>query len=144
MLALCLLVFFISLAGIPPLAGFFGKFYLFTAALRTPSLLWLVILAIAMNAVSLYYYLIVLKHAFVLPAPEGIRPANASASGFLVGALALAVLALGLAPDLLLSPLVKQSQRRGEWEIRSMPRADSGSSGFPKLTASASSRAAEH
>ena len=143
-LALCLLVFFISLAGIPPLAGFFGKFYLFTSALADGQLLWLVVLAVAMNAVSLYYYLIVLKHAFVLPAPDGIRPANAPASGFLVGALALAVLALGLAPDLLLSPLVKQNQCRGEWEIRSMPRSDSGASGFPKLTASASSRAAEH
>jgi hypothetical protein len=64
-----------------------------------------VILAVAMNAVSLYYYLIVLKHAFVFPAPEGIRPANAPASGFLVAALALAVLALGLAPDILLTPL---------------------------------------
>ena len=106
-LALCLLVFFISLAGIPPLAGFFGKFYLFTSALASGRLLWLVILAIAMNAVSLYYYLIVLKHVFVLPAPEGIRPANAPASRTLVAALALAVLFLGIAPDLLLAPLTK-------------------------------------
>jgi len=104
-LALCLLVFFISLAGIPPLAGFFGKFYLFTSALANGQHLWLVIVAIAMNAVSLYYYLIVLKHAFVLPAPDDIRPANAPASKILVAALALAVLALGLAPDLLLKPI---------------------------------------
>ncbi|MFA7344051.1 MAG: NADH-quinone oxidoreductase subunit N [Terrimicrobiaceae bacterium] len=106
-LALCLLVFLISLAGIPPFVGFFGKFYLFTAALANPALLWLVILAIAMNAVSLYYYLIVLKHAFVLPAKEDLRPANAPASRFLVAALALSVLALGLAPNLLLAPLAK-------------------------------------
>lgn len=108
-LALCLLVFFISLAGIPPLAGFFGKFYLFSAALENPSMLWIVILAIAMNAVSLYYYLIVLKHAFVLPACGDIRPAGSPASRVLVAALALAVLAFGLAPNLLLSHLGKHT-----------------------------------
>jgi NADH-quinone oxidoreductase subunit N len=66
-----------------------------------------VALAIAMNAVSLYYYLIVLKHAFVLPAPDAICSAGSPASRTLVVALALSVLALGLAPDLLLAPLVK-------------------------------------
>ncbi|MBE2203848.1 MAG: NADH-quinone oxidoreductase subunit N [Chthoniobacterales bacterium] len=104
-LALCLLVFLISLAGIPPLAGFFGKFYLFTSALANGRHLWLVILAVAMNAVSLYYYLIVLKHALVLPAPKETVPTAAPASKFLVVLLALAVLALGLAPNALIGPL---------------------------------------
>lgn len=106
-LALCLLVFLISLAGIPPLAGFFGKLYLFTTALANGQYLWLVIVAIAMNAVSLYYYLIVLKHAFVLAGPDDVRPTHAPASQALVVALALAVLALGIAPNLLLTPLTK-------------------------------------
>src|SRR5204862_7624178 len=64
-LAFCMLIFMLSLAGLPPLAGFFGKFYVFLAALRSGGgnlgLLWLVILAIAFSAVSLYYYLQVLK-----------------------------------------------------------------------------------
>jgi len=106
-LALCLLVFFISLAGIPPLAGFFGKFYLFTSALADGPLLWIVIVAIAMNAVSLYYYLIVLKHAFVLPGPGGMPSRNVPASRFLVACLAASVLVLGIVPDLLLTPLTK-------------------------------------
>lgn len=107
-LALGLMVFLISLAGIPPLAGFFAKFYLFAAALESAPLLWLVVLAIALNAVSLYYYLIVLKHAFVLPGRgESAAPANSDATRLVVALLAVAVIALGLAPGLLLTPLTR-------------------------------------
>ena len=112
-LAICLMIFLLSLAGIPPLAGFFGKFYLFKAGLfasgatQSLGLLWLVILAIAMSAVSLYYYLQVLKQVFVAPLPPD-RPDVAESLGtrFVVLALAAAVLVLGCAPALLLDPLL--------------------------------------
>ena len=68
-----MLIFLLSLAGIPPLSGFFAKFYLFGAALNTGDhfgLLWLVLLAIATSAVSLYYYLRVLKQIYVADLPE--------------------------------------------------------------------------
>jgi NADH-quinone oxidoreductase subunit N len=58
----------LSLAGLPPLAGFFGKFYLFSAALRAGGnygLLWLVALALFGSLISFYYYLMVLKVIFV-------------------------------------------------------------------------------
>ncbi len=108
-LALCLMVFLISLAGIPPLAGFFGKFYLFASVLQNSPLLWLVALAVALNAVSLYYYLIVLKHAFVTRASaESVAaPDRATASRLVVAILALTVIVLGLAPGLLLTPLAR-------------------------------------
>src|SRR5213596_1999618 len=68
LLAGCMSVFMLSLAGIPPLAGFFGKFYLFSVALRAGAnhgLLWLVAVALLGSFISLYYYLMVLKAIFV-------------------------------------------------------------------------------
>jgi NADH-quinone oxidoreductase subunit N len=68
LLAGCMAVFMLSLAGLPPLAGFFGKFYLFAAALRAGGnhgLLWLVALALFGSLISFYYYLMVLKVIFV-------------------------------------------------------------------------------
>ena len=67
LLAGCMAIFMLSLAGLPPLAGFFGKFYLFSTAFRVGGdhgLLWLVALALLGSFISLYYYLIVLKKIF--------------------------------------------------------------------------------
>jgi len=107
LLAGCLLVFILSLAGIPPLAGFFGKFAVFAAALQLGGLGgaigWLTVLAILLSAVALYYYLIVLKHAFVIaPAAGAARLAvPPEAAVTLVIAAALLVV-LGAFPSLIL------------------------------------------
>ena len=53
--AFCLTVAMLSLAGIPPLAGFMAKYYLFPTALEK-GLVWLVIIAIAGSAISVAYY----------------------------------------------------------------------------------------
>jgi NADH-quinone oxidoreductase subunit N len=73
LLAGILLILFLSLAGIPPLVGFWVKFNLFAAVLGQQAgrpAFALVVLAIAMSAVSLYYYLQVLKRAYVMPAVD--------------------------------------------------------------------------
>jgi NADH-quinone oxidoreductase subunit N len=53
--AVVMLLFLLSLAGIPPTAGFIGKYYLFTAAMKA-GYAWLAVLAVVMSAVSLFYY----------------------------------------------------------------------------------------
>lgn len=55
-LALCLTVFMLSLAGIPPTIGFFGKFYMFTAAIGQ-GLMWMAIWGVVNSVISVYYYL---------------------------------------------------------------------------------------
>lgn len=109
LLAGCMAVFMLSLAGIPPLAGFFGKFYLFSAALHAGGnygLLWLVALALFGSFVSLYYYLIVLKAIFVdEPAPAVSASPHLPSPDLLqritVTVLAAVILFLGLMPDTL-------------------------------------------
>lgn len=110
LLSVCMLVFMLSLAGIPPLAGFFGKFYVFVSVLNTPAqfgMLWVVILAIALSAVSLYYYLQVLKQIFVAePSTESGAFKAGIPTHFTIVTLAAAVILLGCAPTLVLDYLL--------------------------------------
>jgi NADH-quinone oxidoreductase subunit N len=104
LLAATTLILFLSLAGIPPLVGFWAKFNLFAAVLGGAGgglRLALVALAIAMSAVSLYYYLQVLKRAYVTAAadetPIYIHPITTAA--LLV--IAAGVVVMGCFPALL-------------------------------------------
>ena len=63
-LSLVMLLSLFSLAGIPPVAGFFGKFFLFAAA-AVQGYYWLVLIAVVNTIVSLYYYLRVVKAMFI-------------------------------------------------------------------------------
>ncbi len=115
--ALCLLVFLASLAGIPPLAGFFGKFAIFSTALAesntsgNPGLAWLVGLGAMLSAVSLYYYLSVLKQAFVIDDAAAGRGCDDSAAmpfshSLVMAVPAAALLWLGAFPERLTQALM--------------------------------------
>ncbi len=115
LIAGCMAIFMLSLAGLPPLAGFFGKFYLFSAAFHAGvnhGLLWLVALALFGSLISLYYYLIVLKAVFVdPPSVSTSQPLNRSTSrsflqSFTVTILAAVVLLFGVAPAPLLARII--------------------------------------
>jgi NADH-quinone oxidoreductase subunit N len=68
--ALFTVFFMVSLAGIPPTIGFWGKFYLFTAVVQS-GYTWLAIIAVVMSSVSAFYYLRVVWHMYFKEAPEG-------------------------------------------------------------------------
>jgi NADH-quinone oxidoreductase subunit N len=117
-LSLSLAIFILSLAGIPPLAGFFGKFYLFVTVLastpKSSTLLWLVVLAIAMSAVSLYYYLRVLRQVYVAsPVEDATAIHSPIVTWILVLTLAAAVTLLGCAPNLILKWILSAIQASG-------------------------------
>lgn len=63
-LSLLMMLSVFSLAGIPPVAGFFGKFFLFTSA-ASGGYYWLVFIAVLNATISLYYYLLVVKAMFI-------------------------------------------------------------------------------
>src|SRR3989442_1330220 len=89
--ASALALFLLSLIGVPPLAGFMGKFYVFGAAVRA-GYPWLTVVAVLNSALAAYYYLRVVVYMYMRE-PEGAPIAYAPS---FAGALALAVALVGI------------------------------------------------
>lgn len=105
-LAVSLAIFFLSLAGIPPLAGFWAKVYVFAAAIQA-HMLWLALLGVANSVVSVYYYFSVVRVMFLHPPEreEAIRLTGALRVA--VGVTLAATLIIGVAPDVLVTAVAQ-------------------------------------
>ena len=95
-LALALLVALLSLAGMPPLAGFIGKFYVFAAAVQS-GLIWLAVIGVLNAIIGLYYYLTVLKVVYLHRSPDEDKPIAIGAPyAIALGTCVVFILAIGV------------------------------------------------
>lgn len=96
--ALAMTIFLLSLGGVPPTGGFFGKFYLFRAAMESPQLYWLVVAGVLNSVVSVYYYLRVIVAMYFRDAVRPLAPIEGASMGAGLLLTALAVVLLGVFP----------------------------------------------
>jgi NADH-quinone oxidoreductase subunit N len=98
-MALAMTVAFLSLAGIPPAAGFFGKFFLFNAAVNA-NLTWLAIVGVLNAIVGLYYYLVVIKVIYVDRSEDEDKPLKVHMPyAWMLAATTVIVILLGVIPQ---------------------------------------------
>jgi NADH-quinone oxidoreductase subunit N len=105
-MALCLTVLLLSLAGIPPTIGFFGKFYLFTAAIGE-GLVWLAFWGVLNSVISAYYYLRPIVVMYMKEGDADQAPLSYNATKIAIVTSAVLVIILGLASGPLFSVVEK-------------------------------------
>jgi NADH:ubiquinone oxidoreductase subunit 2 (subunit N) len=86
-----------SLAGIPPTAGFVGKLYLFSAAIRK-GLLWLAIVGVLNSVLSIACYWKIIRAMYILPAQSGERLSIPLTLAAALSVTAISVLVVGILP----------------------------------------------
>jgi NADH-quinone oxidoreductase subunit N len=97
-IALAMTVFLLSLGGVPPTGGFFGKFYLFKAAMESPQLYWLVVVGVLNSVVSVYYYLRVVVAMYFRDSIRPLAPTDGVTMRLGLLLTAIAVVLLGVFP----------------------------------------------
>jgi NADH-quinone oxidoreductase subunit N len=109
MAAVAMVFFMLSLAGIPPTAGFLAKFRLFSAAIepKNQHLLTLAIIAIANTVVSVYYYMNVVRYMFFVEPTDAARIAPSRAMSLVICLMLIATIVMLLYPD----PFIEVARR---------------------------------
>ena len=98
--AFAMLLFMLSLGGIPPTAGFMGKFWLFSAAIES-GYVWLAVVGVLNSAISLYYYLRLVVFMYLKKETSGSEPTTSPALALALAATVAATIILGVYPQLL-------------------------------------------
>ncbi len=101
MLAALMAIFMFSLAGVPPFAGFFGKYYIFIAAVNA-NLTWLAILGVLASVISAYFYLRIVVLMYFKNSEEDFSVTVPNVSLFAVFISVLLVIILGIIPGSLI------------------------------------------
>lgn len=107
LLAVAMAVSMLSLAGVPPMAGFWGKFYVFTAAWQA-GFGWLTIVGVVVASVAAFYYLRIVAQMFMAEPARDIPDATEPALRVGLVVATVGVLALGILPTLVID-LVQRS-----------------------------------
>ncbi len=95
--AFAMLLFMLSLGGIPPTAGFMGKFWLFSAAIDA-HYYWLAVIGVLNSAISLYYYVRIVVFMYLKKETMGSEPVTTPALAIVLGVAVAATLVLGVYP----------------------------------------------
>jgi NADH-quinone oxidoreductase subunit N len=95
--AIAMLLFMLSLGGIPPTAGFMGKFWLFSAAIES-GYVWLAVIGVLNSAVSLYYYIRIVVFMWLKNEPTGSEPRQSPTLALALGVAVAVTLLLGVYP----------------------------------------------
>lgn len=99
-------LFMFALAGIPPFAGFFGKYYVFIAAIEE-GLTWLALVGVVSSVISVYFYLRVVVYMFFKDSTEEFRLQLSNTGVIAVIVSGLLVIFFGVVPDTLLDLITK-------------------------------------
>ncbi|MEW6606180.1 MAG: NADH-quinone oxidoreductase subunit N [bacterium] len=97
LLALAMLLSLVSMAGIPPLAGFIGKFYLFAGAIKQ-GLIWLPVMGVLFSVVSVYYYFTVVKVMYLKPPVDTTPIAISKSLGIGIFIAVISIIVIGIYP----------------------------------------------
>lgn len=98
--ALAMTICLLSLGGLPPTGGFFGKFYVFTAAMDVYNgqLLWVVMIGVVNSAISIYYYLRIVTAMYFREATAPFQVTRSAGLAFVIAIVPIIILELGIMP----------------------------------------------